>query len=152
MAERSVVENLTRSRVRAIQDRTDSPEQESASRHRWRVPELAIGVVLMCGGALGAILLSRSGDSTVVVVGSSHSLARGTKIAAQDLIALEVPSSFASSFVTSKNASSLIGQTMLINLNASSPLTNAMLSPTEELNPNEALTSAAIKIGNFLQI
>lgn len=149
MAERSVVENLTRSRVRAIQDRNDSPEQESPPRHRWRIPELAIGMVLMCGGALGAILLSRSGDSMVVVVGSSHSLDRGTKIVAQDLIALEVPSSSASSFVTSKNASSLIGQTMLINLNASSPLTSAMLSPTEELQPDEALTSAAIKIGNF---
>ena len=46
-------------------------------------------------------------------------------------------------------SSQLIGQTMLINLNASSPLTSAMLSPTEELQPDEALTSAAIKIGNF---
>ncbi len=130
MAESAVVENLTRTRARAIQDRADSAEQKVSTRRRWRIPELAIGVVLMCGGALGAILLSRSGDSMVVVVGSARNLERGVQITAQDLVALEVPSSFATSFVMGENAKSLIGQTMLINLNASSPITTAMLSPT----------------------
>ena len=103
----------------------------------------------MCGGALGAILLSRSGDSMVVVVGSARNLERGSLITAQDLIALEVPSSFAASFVSGENAKSLIGQTMLINLNASSPITTAMLSPTVGLLPGEALTSSAVDVGNF---
>ena len=149
MAESAVVENLTRTRARAIQDRVDSSEQKVATRRRWRIPELAIGVVLMCGGALGAILLSRSGDSMVVVVGSARNLERGSLITAQDLIALEVPSSFAASFVSGENAKSLIGQTMLINLNASSPITTAMLSPTVGLLPGEALTSSAVDVGNF---
>lgn len=149
MAESAVVENLTRTRARAIQDRADSSDQKVATRRRWRIPELAIGVVLMCGGALGAILLSRSGDSMVVVVGSARNLERGVQITAQDLIALEVPSSFAASFVSGENAKSLIGQTMLINLNASSPITTAMLSPTVELLPGEALTSSAIDVGKF---
>ena len=148
MAESAVVENLTRTRARAIQDRVDSSEQKVATRRRWRIPELAIGVVLMCGGALGAILLSRSGDS-MVVVGSARNLERGSLITAQDLIALEVPSSFAASFVSGENAKSLIGQTMLINLNASSPITTAMLSPTVGLLPGEALTSSAVDVGNF---
>jgi len=149
MAESAVVENLTRTRARAIQDRADSVDQKVSTRRRWRIPELAIGVVLMCGGALGAILLSRSGDSMVVVVGSAHNLERGVQITAQDLVALEVPSSFATSFVMGANAKSLIGQTMLINLNASSPITTAMLSPTVGLLPGEALTSSAIDIGKF---
>ena len=149
MAESAVVENLTRTRARAIQDRADSSDQKVATRRRWRIPELAIGVVLMCGGALGAILLSRSGDSMVVVVGSARNLERGVQITAQDLIALEVPSSFAASFVSGENAKLLIGQTMLINLNASSPITTAMLSPTVGLLPGEALTSSAIDVGKF---
>ena len=149
MAESAVVENLTRTRARAIQDRVDSSEQKVTTRRRWRIPELAIGVVLMCGGALGAILLSRSGDSMVVVVGSARNLERGSQITAQDLIALEVPSSFAASFVSGENAKSLIGQTMLINLNVSSPITTAMLSPTVGLFPGEALTSSAVDVGNF---
>ena len=149
MAESAVVENLTRTRARAIKDRVDSSEQKVATRRRWRIPELAIGVVLMCGGALGAILLSRSGDSMVVVVGSARNLERGSLITAQDLIALEVPSSFAASFVSGENAKSLIGQTIFINLNASSPITTAMLSPTIGLLPGEALTSSAVDVGNF---
>ena len=149
MTESAVVENFTRTRSRAIQDRADLADQKVSTRRRWRIPELAIGVVLMCGGALGAILLSRSGDSMVVVVGSAHNLERGVQITSQDLIALEVPSSFATSFVMGANAKSLIGQTMLINLNASSPITTAMLSPTVGLLPGEALTSSAIDIGKF---
>jgi len=149
MAESAIVENLTRTRARAIQDRAETVDQKISTRRRWRIPELAIGVVLMCGGALGAILLSRSGDSMVVVVGSAHNLERGVKITAQDLVALEVPSSFATSFVMGENAKSLIGQTMLINLNASSPITTAMLSPTVGLLLGEALTSSAIDIGKF---
>ena len=149
MAESAVVENLSRTRARAMQDRADSSDQKVSTGRRWRIPELAIGVVLMCGGALGAILLSRSGDAMVVVVGSAHNLERGSQITAQDLIALEVPASFATSFVTGANAKSLIGQTMLINLNGSSPITTAMLSPTVGLLPGEALTSSAIDVGKF---
>ena len=149
MAESAVVENLSRTRARAMQDRADSSEQKVSTRRRWRIPELAIGVVLMCGGALVAILFARSGDAMVVVVGSAHNLERGSQITAQDLIALEVPASFATSFVTGANAKSLIGQTMLINLNGSSPITTAMLSPTVGLLPGEALTSSAIDVGKF---
>ena len=149
MAERAVIENLTRTRARAIQERVDSSDQNIASRRRWRIPELAIGVVLMCGGALGAILLSRSGDSVVVVVGSAHNLDRGNQIRAQDLIALEVPLSFAASFVSGDEAAALIGQTMLINVKALAPLTTAMMSQTAELKPSEALVSAAVNVGNF---
>ena len=149
MAGHAVIENLTRTRARAIQDRDESSAQKKTIRRHWRIPELAIGLVLMCGGAVGAILLSRSGDSLVVVVGSSHNLERGTQITAQDLIALEVPSSIASSFVSAENAKSLIGQTMLIDLNASAPFTSAMFSPTVELGVDEALASSAIDIGKF---
>lgn len=149
MAERAVIENLTRTRARAIQERVDSPDKNVALRRRWRIPELAIGLVLMCGGALGAILLSRSGDSVVVVVGSAHNLDRGNQIRAQDLIALEVPLSFAASFVAGDKAAALIGQTMLINVKALAPLTTAMMSRTDELAPSEALVSAAVNVGNY---
>ena len=146
---RIYVKKVRRTRARSIQDRDESSAQKKTIRRHWRIPELAIGLVLMCGGAVGAILLSRSGDSLVVVVGSSHNLERGTQITAQDLIALEVPSSIASSFVSAENAKSLIGQTMLIDLNASAPFTSAMFSPTVELGVDEALASSAIDIGKF---
>jgi len=56
---RIYVKKVRRTRARSIQDRYESSAQKKTIRRHWRIPELAIGLVLMCGGAVGAILLSR---------------------------------------------------------------------------------------------
>ena len=132
-----------------MQDRVETTQSERSDKRQWRIPELAVGLALMLGGALGAILLSRTGDSIVVVAGAANDLQRGQKIAPQDLIAIETPLSLSGSFVTESEASSLIGQTLLIDLQASTPLTNSMFSDQQQLLPDEALTSAAIQQGNY---
>ena len=149
MANQTVVENLTRTRARAMQDRVETTQSEHTAKRRWRIPELAVGLVLMLGGALGAILLSRSGDSIVIVVGAAHDLQRGDKITPQDLVAVETSQSLSGSFITEAQASALIGQTALVDLQASTPLTVSMFSDQQQLLPNEALTSAAIQQGNY---
>ena len=149
MANQTVVENLTRTRARAMQDRVETTQSEHTAKRRWRIPELAVGLVLMLGGALGAILLSRSGDSIVIVVGAAHDLQRGDKITPKDLIAVETSQSLSGSFITEAQASALIGQTALVDLRASTPLTVSMFSDQQQLLPNEALTSAAIQQGNY---
>ena len=135
MANQAVVENLSRTRARAMQDRVETTQSERSDKRQWRIPELAVGLALMLGGALGAILLSRSGDSIVVVAGAANDLQRGQKIAPQDLIAIETPLSLSGSFVTESEASSLIGQTLLIDLHASTPLTTSMFSDQQQLRP-----------------
>ena len=149
MANQTVVEDLTRTRARAMQDRVQTTQSEHTAKRRWRIPELAVGLVLMLGGALGAILLSRSGDSIVIVVGAAHDLQRGDKITPKDLVAVETSQSLAGSFITEAQASALIGQTALVDLRASTPLTVSMFSDQQQLLPNEALISAAIQQGNY---
>ena len=149
MANQTVVENLTRTRARAMQDRVETTQSEHTAKRRWRIPELAVGLVLMLGGAFGAILLSRSGDSIVIIVGAAHDLQRGDKITPKDLIAVETSQSLSGSFITEAQASALIGQTALVDLRASTPLTVSMFSDQQQLLPNEALTSAAIQQGNY---
>ena len=149
MANQTVVENLTRTRARAMQDRVQTTQSEHTAKRRWRIPELAVGLVLMLGGALGAILLSRSGDSIVIVVGAAHDLQRGDKITPKDLVAVETSQSLSGLFITEAQASALIGQTALVDLRASTPLTVSMFSDQQQLLPNEALTSAAIQQGNY---
>ena len=149
MANQTVVENLTRTRARAMQDRVETTQSEHTAKRRWRIPELAVGFVLMLGGALGAIILSRSGDSIVIVVGAAHDLQRGDKITPKDLVAVETSQSLAGSFITEAQASALIGQTALVDLRASTPLTVSMFSDQQQLLPSEALTSAAIQQGNY---
>ena len=149
MANQTVVENLTRTRARAMQDRVETTQSEHTAKRRWRIPELAVGLVLMLGGALGAILLSRAGDSIVIVVGAAHDLQRGDKIMPKDLVAVETSQSLSGSFITEAQASALIGQIALVDLRASTPLTVSMFSDQQQLLPNEALTSAAIQQGNY---
>ena len=149
MANQTVVENLTRTRARAMQDRVETTQSEHTAKRRWRIPELAVGLVLMLGGALGAILLSRSGDSIVIVVGAAHDLQRGDKITPKDLVAVETSQSLSGLFITEAQASALIGQIALVDLRASTPLTVSMFSDQQQLLPNEALTSAAIQQGNY---
>lgn len=149
MANQAVVENLTRTRARAMQDRVETTQSERSTSRQWRIPELAVGLTLMLGGALGAILLSRSGDSIVVVVGAASDLQRGQKIAPQDLIAIETSLLLSGSFVNESEASSLIGQTVLVDIEASTPITNSMFSDQQQLQPDEALTSAAIQQGDY---
>jgi hypothetical protein len=132
-----------------MQDRVEMTQSEHTAKRRWRIPELAVGLVLMLGGALGAILLSRSGDSIVIVVGAAHDLQRGDKITPQDLVAVETSQSLSGSFITEAQASALIGRTVLIDLQASTPLTGSMFSDQQQLLPDEALTSAAIQQGNY---
>jgi hypothetical protein len=132
-----------------MQDRVETTQSEHTAKRRWRIPELAVGLVLMLGGALGAILLSRSGDSIVIVVGAAHDLQRGDKITPQDLVAVETSQSLSGSFITEAQASALIGQTALVDLQASTPLTVSMFSDQQQLLSNEALTSAAIQQGNY---
>jgi hypothetical protein len=132
-----------------MQDRVETTQSEHTAKRRWRIPELAVGLVLMLGGALGAILLSRSGDSIVIVVGAAHDLQRGDKITPQDLVAVETSQSLSGSFIAEAQASALIGQTALVDLEASTPLTVSMFSDQQQLLPNEALTSAAIQQGNY---
>ena len=74
MANQAVVENLSRTRARAMQDRVETTQNVRSEKRHWRIPELAVGLVLMLSGALGAILLSQSGDSN------------STRISAQSLL------------------------------------------------------------------
>lgn len=149
MADQAVVENLTRNRARAMQDRAETTQNERAAKRHWRIPELAVGLVLMLGGALGSILLSRSGDSIVVIVGSARDIERGSKLEIQDLVAIETPKSLSGSFISQSQTEFLLGQTLLVDVEASTPLTLAMLSSQQQLSATEALTSAAVQFGNY---
>lgn len=114
-----------------------------------RIPEMAIGLVLVIGGALGAMLMYRSGTESQTVVASSHSLQRGHVIASGDLIATDVPGDAAKYFVAGTEAQSLVGQTLAVDVGSRVPLSISMVSASNPLLATEALTSAAVAVGNF---
>ena len=114
-----------------------------------RIPEMALGLVLVIGGALGAMLMYRNGTESQTVVASSHSLQRGHVIMASDLVAAEVPGDAAKFFVAGVDAQSLVGQTLAIDVGSRVPLASAMLSANTPLLASEALVSSAVAVGDF---
>lgn len=110
-----------------------------------RVPELVIGVVLVAGCALLAVLFSSRGNTTTVVV-ASRSVTRGSAIVADDLKGAEMAGA-TTAMVRGSDAVDLIGQIALVDIAADSPLTQSFVTAARPLLDGEALTSMALAPG-----
>lgn len=122
---------------------------DQVSEKKRRMPEMALGLVLVVGGAFGALMMYRSGTESVTVVASAHKLYRGQLISPSDLVATEMPGSAAHFFVKGPDAKSLVGKTAAIDVDGHVPLSTLMVTTNTPLSPSEALTSAPVDIGNY---
>ena len=122
---------------------------DQVSERRRRVPEMALGLVLVVGGALGALMMYRSGTESVTVVSSAHRLNRGQVIAPSDLVATEMPGSAAQFFVRGSEAQSLVGKTVAVDVDGHVPMSTLMVTTNSPLASTEALTSAPVDVGNY---
>ncbi len=122
---------------------------DQVSEKKRRVPEMALGLILVIGGAFGALMMYRSGTESVTVVASAHKLFRGQQISPSDLVATEVPGSVSHFFVRGLDANSLVGKTVAIDVEGHVPLSASMTTTNTPLTPSEALTSAPVDTGNY---
>jgi hypothetical protein len=93
--------------------------------------------------------LYRSASATVSVVGVTRDLDRGRVIDVSDLQAIRISPESARFFVDASNAGSLLGRTLAVSVLSGTPLSESMMSTALPLGPDEALTSAAVPIGNI---
>jgi hypothetical protein len=110
---------------------------------------MAIGIALVIGGALGSLLLFQSATNTITVVSASHFLSRGHVIESSDLLAMELSEQSGRAFVKAADAQSLVGKSMAIDIDPSTPIHRSMLQIRDPLTVGEALTSAAVDVGDF---
>lgn len=127
----------------------DVLKKSARSPRKQRVPEMAIGIALVIGGALGSLLLFQSATNTITVVSASHFLPRGHVIAPSDLLAMELSEQSGRAFVKAADAQSLVGKSMAIDVDPSTPIHRSMLQIRDPLTVGEALTSAAVDVGDF---
>ena len=127
----------------------DVLKKSARSPRKQRVPEMAIGIALVIGGALGSLLLFQSATNTITVVSASHFLPRGHVIAPSDLLAMELSEQSGRAFVKATDAQSLVGKSMAIDIDPSTPIHRSMLQIRDPLTVGEALTSAAVDVGDF---
>lgn len=120
----------------------------TSARRPVRVPELALGLTLVVGGALGASLLATKRTATVEVVAAATDLLRGQEIAADDLVAVEMESQFASSMTSAGEAAELLGKRLAIDVPAGSPLLPGVLNAAPVLDVGEEVVALRIEVGD----
>ncbi|TRZ72258.1 MAG: hypothetical protein D4R95_05405 [Actinobacteria bacterium] len=128
---------------------TDVLKQANKPLGKQRLPEMAIGIALVLGGAIGSLLAYQSATNTITVVSASHSLKRGHVIESSDLVAQELSEQSGAAFVKAADALSLIGKSMAIDVGSSTPIHPAMLQMRDPLTSVEALTSTAVEVGDY---
>jgi hypothetical protein len=145
-----MIDSLTRSRVLNSSDNVEiSRDLDQGERKKKRVPEMAVGIALIALGVIRSMALYRSASATVSVVGVTRDLDRGQVIDASDLQAIRISPESARFFVDASNAGSLLGRTLSVSVLSGTPLSESMMSTALPLGPDEALTSAAVPIGNI---
>jgi hypothetical protein len=126
-----------------------SRDLDQGERKKKRVPDMAVGIALIVFGILGSMAVYRSASETVSVVGALSDLERGQVIESGDLKAIRVSPESAQFFIGAGDAGSLIGRTLAVAVITGTPLSESMVSAASPLGVDEALTSAAVPIGNI---
>lgn len=112
-----------------------------------RVPELAVGVVLVVSGALAAVLWHRSVTQGDTVVVAARDVPRGAVISAADLAPADVRGANGIELVDGASASELVGQVTLVDVAAGTPWSRDLLSDVAPLRADEALAAVALEPG-----
>jgi SAF domain len=124
------------------------PSGVSSARRPVRMPELALGLTLVVGGALGASLLATKRTATVEVVAAATDLVRGHEITADDLVAVEMASQFANSMTSAGEAAELLGKRLVIDIPAGSPILPGSLNVSPVLGVGEEVVALRIEVGD----
>lgn len=130
------------------QTRSQTSNHSHTRRSKVRVPELVIGVLLVSGCALAALLLQRSDTNRVTVVVAARHIARGSAISAVDLTGSTL-SGDTSMLISGDDAKGLLGQVASVDIAAGVPLSSALFTTASALGPDEALTSVALEPGRM---
>ena len=116
---------------------------------KQRVPELALGVVLVVGGALGAAWMAKGGNEMVTIVAAARELDAGHVVERGDLVAKNVASDTAPYFVAASDANVLLGRALRAPVALGAPLGLNLLSELRPLTEGEILSSFTLEAGDF---
>ena len=124
------------------------PATRRSARRPVRVPELALGLVLVIGGALAASLLASKRTATVEVVAAGSDLSRGHEIRAEDLVAIEMEARFAQSMTSAANAKELLGKRLSGDVSSGSPIMPGLVEATPALLAGEEIVALRVEVGD----
>lgn len=112
-----------------------------------QTPLVVLGVLLVAGCALAAVLFARSGQHTVDVVVAAHDLQPGQPIGAGDLRTTQVSSSTDARFVSASQLGQLVGQSPRGYVPEGTPLNSGMIETGTALQAGEDVVGAVLASG-----
>jgi hypothetical protein len=117
------------------------------ARRGVRVPELVLGVLLVFGFALGAVVWHTSTTARTDVTVLAHDVHRGDIVTAADLRAEPVAAGAAVRLVPWGHRAAYVGQVAVVDLAAGSPLERSLLQDAPALGAGEGLASVKLPAG-----
>lgn len=121
---------------------------ESRQRRTRRTPEIALGVCLVLGGALGAASLAGNGPVTASVVAAARDLSVGDVVSTDDLMAMDLDAEVARHFVSAANARDLLGMSVTAPTAQGAPLSMSTMTRLEPLAVGEVLAPLSVAAGD----
>ena len=109
-----------------------------------RIPEFAIGLLIVSVCIIGAFMWQNSGAEGTQVLVSSRALKRGHEIQAADLSSITLTSSDDIALFATSSATAIIGMRLTTDIEAGSPLTPSQLISVEPLTSTEGLAGITV--------
>jgi hypothetical protein len=100
---------------------------------RRRLPELVLGIFLVAGCALGAVLLAASGRERTPALALSHDVTRGDVVSAEDLKTVYVGSDSSIAHLGSGDDAQVVGRAALTDMEAGTLVTPAQFAPQTDV-------------------
>lgn len=123
---------------------------QPAERHRRaRVPEIALGIVIIGVCALGSVLWQTSRAKREQIVVPAHAIARGTVLAERDLRAVDVNRGSGLDVVRWSERSTIVGLVALSDLPAAAPIAPAAVGRFAAPDPANRLVGLRLGAGDY---
>lgn len=129
--------------------RPDTPSVEPSVRRRSRLPEMAIGVVLMVAFALGAVLWHMSATDKTPVLALASAVGRGEVIEPGDLRVVYVATDGPIAHLPRSASSELVGRVAVADLEEGTLLTRGHVVARASLGPEDGVVGLALDPGQF---
>lgn len=132
--------------IAAVTSRTGRSPTPATPKRSFRLPEVVLGVLLVAGCALAAVLWQQHANTTTTIVVAGRPIARGSVITADDLRGAQIGGE-TDAMIAGDSAQTLLGQIALVDIAANVPLSPTLVTDEQPLGTDEALTSMALEPG-----
>ena len=109
-----------------------------------RIPEFAIGLLIVCVCIMGAFMWQNSDATGTKVLVTSRALKRGHEIQASDLSTITLTSSDDIALLQSSVAADIVGMRVSTDVVAGSPLTSSQIISVDPLSSTEGLAGITV--------